>query len=152
MFIPDSVNYIKYRAFLGCESLVDIELPKELKEIGTLAFCRCKALEKISIPRDINTIGENAFSNCENLITVEFLRSVGKFIEPKAFSGCDRLDDNSMREIAFKSKVYYPTPHDDPDYFDESCLDQDYFQGNVKHPNHSSQIRIAENGEWYYVR
>ena len=55
-------------AFLNCQILVDITLPKGLESIGELAFNNCNSLSKICIPENVEYIGPNAFNNCGSLV------------------------------------------------------------------------------------
>lgn len=53
--------------FYACNSLESIEIPKNLKEIGSNAFGFCENLKSIVIPEGVNFIGSNAFANCNKV-------------------------------------------------------------------------------------
>ena len=59
-------------AFMGCDSLTEIDLPSALKNIGTDAFCGCDRLKKISIPDQVENVGYDAFFSCDSLEEVKF--------------------------------------------------------------------------------
>ncbi len=106
--LPDSVTYLDYYAFSGCEGLRAINLPQNLKTIATHAFFGCRGLGTITIPASITieTIGSHAFSCCYSLKTIT-IPSVKK-IDPSAFEYCRQLESitfseslTELRECAF---------------------------------------------------
>ena len=58
--------------FGGCSSLINVDLPVNLKEIDTLVFSKCKSLKKIVIPAGTTRIWLNAFPQCDQLTEVYF--------------------------------------------------------------------------------
>lgn len=77
--------------FSGCDSLEYVELPDELRVIGSSAFRNCKSLEKITIPRFVNYIDTGAFYGCSSLSEIILPESIGT-IGNDAFYGCDKLE------------------------------------------------------------
>lgn len=61
--IPNSVTSIGDYAFYGCKSLKKINMQSSLTNIGKFAFWGT-SLMAINIPAHINDIGEHAFCNC----------------------------------------------------------------------------------------
>ena len=57
-------------AFSGCTSLVEVELPETLTEIGSKSFSGCTSLIKINIPNKLATLGTQAFAYCKALETI----------------------------------------------------------------------------------
>ena len=77
--IPDNVNYnnidysikkIGFSAFLGCEELKNVEIPKDVFHLENHAFEKCKGLTKIILPDSIQYIGWEAFKGCSNLTEI----------------------------------------------------------------------------------
>ena len=61
------IKSVGERAFYGCESLAEIELPDTLINIGTWAFASCKNLKSVFIGIGVSPVGEYAFDNCDIL-------------------------------------------------------------------------------------
>lgn len=58
------VTAIVEDAFAGCASLLDINLPDSLLEIGDKAFARCSKLSEVSLPQGLQSLGDSAFYAC----------------------------------------------------------------------------------------
>ena len=97
--IPEDVACIGNFAFCNCSSLVSIEFPVEIKEIGYCAFSGCVSLTKADIPNCVTDIQEGAFSRCESLESMEFPESLHE-IKGFTFDGCIRL-----KTIKFSGKL-----------------------------------------------
>lgn len=63
--IPQTVEIIGYRAFVGCENLVTVDLSENLKTITEGAFEDCYALREITFPDGLVSIGSLAFYGCD---------------------------------------------------------------------------------------
>ena len=59
--LPEHFTSIPDSAFLHCENLKDLTLPKKLKSIGTLSLCGCSLLVDFQIPDTVDFIGKEAF-------------------------------------------------------------------------------------------
>ena len=97
-------------AFYGCNSLVNLELPKGLKSLGETTFHSCSSLNNISVDNgnsdtspyaDLPNTGMGAHLNCNNLPS---LSSIGK----GCFTKCSALEGlttaynlKSLSESAF---------------------------------------------------
>lgn len=102
-------------AFNGCTSLINIRLPKNVKEIGARGFAGCSKLQRLDLPAGLTVFGEEAFSgcsvlkeltlpegmlsiengtfkNCAAITSVNLPVSVEK-IGDEAFSGCKKLTE-----------------------------------------------------------
>ncbi len=90
--IPDdgSVTSIGACAFLFCESLQSITLPRGITSIGDEAFNRCLSLESIDIPDSVTNIGIAAFGYCTSLKNITIPDSVTN-IGKAAFCECTSL-------------------------------------------------------------
>ncbi|WP_418581135.1 leucine-rich repeat protein [Prevotella sp.] len=62
--IRKGVKVIGDRAFCGCKSLTNINIPNSVTTIGRGAFSRCNSLTSITIPNSVVTIIGNPFSTC----------------------------------------------------------------------------------------
>lgn len=100
--LPETIQTIGYGTFLYCESLEQINLPKDLKVIESEAFNQCRQLQINDWPGGLCTIGEYAFAACENLNAVQLpssLESIGR----NAFnsSGITSLHIDSGSAVSF---------------------------------------------------
>ena len=87
--IPNSVTTIGYEAFVNCNKLIEIIIPKGVTTIEDKAFY-CAGLENISIPESVTTIGKNVFENCNKLTEVTIPGTV-KTIDDETFGSCRGL-------------------------------------------------------------
>ena len=69
--IPATVRRIHAEAFEACSSLVSIELPEGLEEIGKHAFHGCTSLTSLTIPTTVRRIHRGAFSGCSSLVSMQ---------------------------------------------------------------------------------
>ena len=119
IYLPSTLERIKFKAFSGCINLKSITLPEGLCEIERKCFFETDITE-LRLPRSLHTVGENAFAS--NLLTVylpdgstkittDLLRSSGvrrvvvpksvEEIEDSAFKAYDRV--HKLREIVFEN-------------------------------------------------
>ena len=92
--IPRSVTSIGNEAFRACYGLTEVNIAKHslLTFIGEQAFSSCNHLTNITIPESVKSIGEKAFCNCSSLTEITIpknsqLTSIGE----GAFFGCSTL-------------------------------------------------------------
>lgn len=77
--IPNTVTYIDYGAFVGCDSLISVTISNSVTYIGDYAFQNCYYLSSINIPNSVTTIGEDAFGGCKSLPVIDFIRYADNF-------------------------------------------------------------------------
>ncbi|HZJ98908.1 MAG TPA: leucine-rich repeat protein, partial [Tissierellaceae bacterium] len=120
---------ISYNAFIGCSSLTEIEIPKNLKNVHkyigrTGPFGNCESLKKVSfeegtvniavnifngseyiqevtIPDTVLEIGDGAFYGCTGIRSMKLPESVDK-IGNQAFYDC-----SSLESINLPNKITY---------------------------------------------
>lgn len=88
--IPDSVEYIGWRAFENCQFLDITSLPESVTFIGSSAFGGCTSITRMALPVGITDIPERLFEECINLEYVtmsEDVESIGRY----AFYDCEKL-------------------------------------------------------------
>lgn len=85
-----SVNGIGDFAFLCCDKLSTIEIPKTVSYIGNGAFYGCTALSYVIIPESTTTLNNCVFAQCTNLEAVLIPSSIS-YIYNSAFYGCSSL-------------------------------------------------------------
>ena len=79
------------RAFVGCESLVSVDVPETVcKYIGSSAFANCTALVKVNLPTRVDEIGGWAFYGCEKLASISIPEGP-KEIYTSTFGHCESL-------------------------------------------------------------
>lgn len=85
--IPEQLNYygttytvtcIGVSAFMGCEHLTHITMPKTITTIYNSAFDGCTSLEYINLPEGLTTIAERAFSGCKLLRDINIPTTVNE--------------------------------------------------------------------------
>ena len=68
-----------------CTSLITVNLPNSVKEIGESAFYNCVSLKNVSLPNELEIIGSGAFVGCSSLTDMEFPNSITE-IHDSAFA------------------------------------------------------------------
>lgn len=84
------ITAIGEEAFLGCDRLVEIYLPKSVSSIGARAFKGCSGLTYVEYPASLQSMGDYVFENCTALQSVKVsdsMESVGRGV----FAGCSKL-------------------------------------------------------------
>ena len=94
---PDSLCFIKDRAFLGCNRIKSLVFPKNLIKIGFEAFYECYNLEKITFNEGLRIIDAYAFSNSK-IKKVKFPDSLEEICN-NAFESCE------LSEVVFGSNI-----------------------------------------------
>lgn len=94
--IPNSVEIIGSRAFLGCGTS-QMEIPNSITTIEEYAFYNCTSLKSIAIPNSVVSIGNNVFSHCSCLESVIISNSI-KTVEPNTFYYCTSLTNVTIPE------------------------------------------------------
>lgn len=82
----EGIESVEPNAFVGCSSLVDVDLPSTLASIGYNAFADCVSLASIDIPASVSVIANAAFSGCTALTQLTLNEGL-KRIESNAFVG-----------------------------------------------------------------
>lgn len=96
--IRKGVKVIGNSAFLGCESLNNINIPNSVTYIGNDAFGCCESLTNINIPNSVTNIGDRAFLKCKTLTNIDIPQSVTT-IKKGAFYGCKSLPTYMIFDI-----------------------------------------------------
>ena len=88
--INASTKFIHSSAFYECGSLVSLDIPSGVIDVGAFAFFNCDHLQRIKLPSSVKTIGSSAFSGCLDLMEIK-LPSGLKEISRCTFLDCQRL-------------------------------------------------------------
>ncbi len=98
--LPASVTEIGAGAFNGCTKLESVKLSKssQLKSIAPNAFFRCAKLKEIMIPASVNEIGSKAFLACDALETV-YITDIAKWCEIQ-------FEDNRSNPLYNEASLY----------------------------------------------
>lgn len=87
--IPDSVTEIEARAFQSCV-FNTINIPKNLKAIGSSAFSDCWYLNMdLEFPETLEIIADYAFTSCKRIKDVKLGKNVS-VVGDAAFSSCEK--------------------------------------------------------------
>jgi len=125
--LADSITYLGYRIFSGCESLKTVTLPKSFNDcyrvdtgdgpnsafshssiteiiipegitsVPSYIFSNARSLEKIIIPDSVTVIGEKAFWGCVALEEADFGNGLER-IDQYAFYDCSSLTSVTLPE------------------------------------------------------
>lgn len=68
--------------FMGCSSLQEIVLPKDIQLIEEKAFCNCHGLHGIDLPAGVKVVKADAFSYCASLKNITYHNKALKFMRP----------------------------------------------------------------------
>ena len=121
--IPDLINGLSVvsvgeKAFYNT-NVEKVEMPKDLKEVGSYCFANCKNLKEVKFNSEVTNFGDNAFENssvkkvtlpgnlqkiskamfknCKNLTSVSFPNKL-LFVDDEAFYGCTSLSKMTVGE------------------------------------------------------
>ncbi|ELP85445.1 hypothetical protein EIN_087670 [Entamoeba invadens IP1] len=106
MKIADNVISIKNNAFSNCSELLEITLPKKIKEISNGLLDGCLKITKVILPDTPTSIGSSAFANCHNLENLSIPQSVIK-VKENAFSMCNKLKELVFNETCVLTKMTF---------------------------------------------
>ena len=87
--IEDGSITIDNNVFAGLENLVNVSIPRTVRNIGDKAFRGCTSLKNVYITR-VETLGNSVFEDCSSLETIELgvtLKSAGDYV----FRNCKNL-------------------------------------------------------------
>ncbi len=106
------VDSIGVKAFVRCHSLTSVSLGEGLEKISAYAFLRCDSMQSIDVPSSLKLIGSYAFYKCSALENVNFSTSADasiKTICPYAFYGCTSMTSLDLPDTLTKigSHAFY---------------------------------------------
>ena len=97
-------NYLSYS-----KDLISIDIPGNIKSIGSYAFGNCIGLTSVTIGKGVTSIGDHAFYYCRGLESITIPDSVTS-IRDFAFEGCSGLTSitipNSVKSIGWDVFIY----------------------------------------------
>jgi len=99
LVLPDSIDKVKPRTFVGCTSIESLSIPKNIETINGGAFSDCVNLKNISFESSIRLMS-GCFSRCTSLEQV--IISDGCTLEEQCFGGCENL-----KEIIFEGDASF---------------------------------------------
>ena len=106
--IPDTVTELGHFAFAGCHSLTKVALPRNLKYINSNTFENCTKLSEISLPDSLILIGNDAFKNCISLKYIKIPKNV-MYLGEESFlnSGVETIDfEDGIKNIGRDAFAY----------------------------------------------
>lgn len=96
--IPEGVQNIGDRAFLGNKHLTELILPEHVRNISVCSFHACAELQRFTIRGPVKEIPWRAFDGCPKLETVDLPATV-ESIAGFAFAGCKKLRKLTVRAL-----------------------------------------------------
>ncbi|MGN0235959.1 MAG: TonB family protein [Paludibacteraceae bacterium] len=128
--LPEGLETIGKRAFLGFSYVDSIAIPSTVKSIGKEAFRKCASLRQVVVPKSVDSIGTYAFAQCNQLQAIwlpSTLRVIPKnmcwqdyslthvgipvelqHIDDYAFSDCISLKDVTLpKGITYGKKPFF---------------------------------------------
>lgn len=110
--IPESVQHIAERTFLGNSKLKQVQLPNNLSVISKQSFYACKRLDQINMPSNLEVIEDEAFN--ETAIKSVTIPGTVKSVGDGAFAKSKTEHINiESRETQFHSRAFYECVLDD---------------------------------------
>lgn len=108
--LPEGIEEIPEKGFLGCENLNEIRIPEGVKRIGDQAFEDCENIKDVYIPDSVVEIGKDAFRKC---INAKFHYNKHDMSFPSlAFIDCNRLSDGKGFQIFNGTLIKYKGSED----------------------------------------
>ena len=101
------VTVICERAFYGCGTMTDIDLPDLLRTIESEAFTACTSLTELTLPNHVYDIYDQAFADCYNLTSV-FIPGSVSLLYRTAFDHCFNL---TRFDVSGKNRWYFNDEH-----------------------------------------
>lgn len=84
---PGEVIVTTFGAFIECEFLLSVKLPKTLETVGKWAFYKCTSLRSVTFPEGLDAIHDYAFEGCSKLDAISLPNGL-KNIGASAFENC----------------------------------------------------------------
>lgn len=100
--LPDTLKVIGEGAFIGCEGLLEIQIPSSVEKIDNYVFAYCLHLSKVVLPENLKSIGLYGFAGCSELVNIN-LGNVEEF-DDYAFTSAALLktaDLSSAKTIGY---------------------------------------------------
>ena len=106
IFLDAGIEPLKYMQevpdyYLIHSAITSVEIPDNVKSIGTSAFRTCERLKSVTIPDSVTYIGENAFTCCFELTSLTISNSLTS-ISKSVFELCTRLKSVTIPVNCFK--------------------------------------------------
>jgi len=105
--LPNTINNIGKSAFSGSRNLKDILMPVSLSYIGSYAFKDCLGIVNIELPESVTNINGYAFDGCTGLTRIVIPKNVRSM--RGGFRGCTSLTDVTIPDdwIEISYEMFY---------------------------------------------
>lgn len=155
-----ALTSISARAFAGCSSLTEIELPLNITKIENEAFRDCTSLRTIQLPNALTKIGEYAFYGCISMPVINIPSRVGtglaineRAIGDQAFRNCNSLVYVRMwntvppviGNLVFDSGVYIYVDDSDGDIISNYQTAWSQYASRIKEQKNSPEVSFIIN-------
>lgn len=84
VILPEGLEIISSKAFIGCYFLRKINLPDSLHTIEDAAFFRCENLHQITLPSGVKSLGKDVFTKCGVITNNPLKISIGAIKDIRA--------------------------------------------------------------------
>ena len=69
--LPEGLKYIGYDAFLQCQSLQSMRVPRTTKELGNVPFNSCLSLAELWLPKGIK-VNKRFVDHCSHGLKINY--------------------------------------------------------------------------------
>ncbi|MBE6584131.1 MAG: leucine-rich repeat domain-containing protein [Ruminococcaceae bacterium] len=124
--INDNTKILYDSALKDCSAISSLELPSDVRDIGSSAFSGCKKLKSITLPDSVINVGDHAFDGCSALTDVTVgsgVRTVGF----SAFANCTKLSKVNIDDLEGWCGISFSHNTSNPLYYAKSL----YINGKI---------------------
>lgn len=122
-----NITTLGQKTFYDCDSLLTLDIPETITELGTYCFAYCDNLTSIRFAENSNitTIPNNAFYNCGNLAEIEFGKNLTSIYKSwYVFGYSYKLEKLVFPGVQYPFQMDYSLPSNviifvHPDMYDE---------------------------------
>lgn len=106
--IPDNIKYMGDYVFANCINITDIKLSNSMTKINPYSFFCCRKLKNIYMPNEIYEIQDYAFAGCTSIENINIPTNTFSLGEG-VFYNCARLRKIDIPEnvLELKKKIFY---------------------------------------------
>ena len=89
---------------MGCNGMVNVNIPDSVTEIAEFAFAKCSNLESVTLPKYLTTLMEGAFWNCIKINNIQIPKTL-KYTYVYSFDNGPFEGCSNLKNIMFEQGV-----------------------------------------------